>query len=230
MVRGRKSRIILLTVLIVIALAAAVVAWDWRQADRHPVVARIVTVEDDHSYDRAGGWNMDNGWGWVRHVTISVEDRQNVSLRFDGAYDFEGKFTNCWGPHRFPALISELSSAASAPFALGHKQVTLIVPPDTEALRFKLDYRRGGWLPFGIRDSGARNMSAFGQGNWLRRRILPISRGLYYWLWPTNPPRWKTTVVELTLPTNATALVRAGLPVPRGATNETLIVNGPPHP
>ena len=219
-----------MTVSGVIALAAAVMVWDWRQADRHPVVARIVAVEDDHTYDAAGGWNMDNGWGWVRHVTISVEDRRNVSLRFDGAYDFEGRFTNCWGPHRFPALITEMSSAASAPFALGHKEVTLIVPPDTEALRFKLDYRRGGWLPFGIRDGGSGNTPVFGGGGRLRRKILPLSPRLYYWLWPTNPPRWKTTVVELALPTNAMPVSRAALPASRIATNEPLIVNGPPHP
>lgn len=169
---------------------------------RCPIELSVVSNEPIDIVDEAGEP--------MRYVTLRAENRTESRLEFDvEAAKVEARIGDRWvmAPNLW-TIRTVAARGRAVGWSPKHLELSLLVPEQADACRFRLKYRRAGSirLPLGIRDPWARWEAPSTPSLRAQRLISRISTPLYDWLWPVNPPprrfltNWRSLVLELEIP------------------------------
>jgi hypothetical protein len=132
-------------------------------------------------------------------VDLRVVNRQPAAVEFRDPVHCEAKVANHWVEAPDTWTIHSIAGfrprrkAPAAPDVMlvpSAAEVTLLVPADATACRFRLEYRYLGRrpLPLGIGDPWARWEAPSLAALRVQQVTARISRPLYNWLWPASAP------------------------------------------
>jgi hypothetical protein len=131
---------------------------------------------------------VDDGGNEELLVTLSISNRDKVSVMFDRSRAFEAKITNHWVQVEQAFRFTRLAPSQQA-------YVTLLMPAGTDACSLRLNYQSEIWKQ--------RLMEAIGLRG---RTLLAKSPLLCKWVWPDElrtmrvPPHWKQATLEVAFP------------------------------
>jgi len=147
---------------------------------RCPVELKLVGVEPSGMVNDEGKEAM--------LVTLSVSNRDSVSVMFETVTTFQAKIGGRW--------VEVKQAFGFDRIAPGRKsEEMLVMPGGTEACRLRFNYQSEIWK--------SRLMESLGPTG---RRLVAKSPWLCKWVWPDQyktmrvPPRWKQITVDVILP------------------------------
>jgi hypothetical protein len=150
----------------------------WRL--RCPVEVKVVSVEPS-------AMMSDDGKEIIR-VTLSVSNRDSVSVMFDRVATLQAKVEDRW-----VEVKQVINLGRIAPDRISEKM--LVMPGGAKACRLQLNYQSEIWK--------VRLMVSLGLTG---RKLVAKSPWLCKWVWPDQwktmrtPPRWKQITLEVLLP------------------------------
>lgn len=186
-----------LIVVALVSLAALLAALAW--FPRCPFDLQFVRMEG------AGSFSADSTK--MALLDLRVQNRQWARIEFEDEVQCEAKVSNRWTKIPNTWSLKHLDGSTIRRKRPGTAEMTLLVPAEATACRFRLKYRHVGKrpLPLGIGDPWARLYAPSLLSLRVQQGTARISRPLYDWLWPTNAPertveqpgRWRQTTAQV---------------------------------
>ena len=165
----RKSLLLLLAL---VALSLTWLAWP----RRCPVELKLAGLEPE---DSGGKSSL---------LTLSISNRDYVTIMFEDGAGFEARISNQWVevPQRFS--IPQIGSG-------GTKQLRLAVPTGASACRLRLNYQTQIWKERLMVKLGLSGRRLVAKSSWLRKLVWPDEMKTM-----PMPPLWKPVIFEMALP------------------------------